>query len=153
MPFIERWGAALVRFGTAYTGDGELGQDVAQETFLRLLQWHGRYPGREFHPGWLFTVARHTAIDLLRKTRHEPCAVLSEQGQTPQEQALTRLAVRQVLDMLSGADRECLMLFYFGEWSVREIADHLGSSPERVKMRLRRARQRFADRWEATYRG
>ncbi|MDA8345440.1 MAG: sigma-70 family RNA polymerase sigma factor [Thermaerobacter sp.] len=149
-PFIEQWGAALVKFGAAYTGRREMAQDVAQDVFLRLMQWHDRYPDHEVRPGWLFTVARNAATDRLRKERSDALPKeLSDPSPPFEDAVITRLDVRRVLDDMSEADRECLMLFYFGQWSIREVADHLNTSLDSVKTRLRRARKRFSDGWEA----
>ncbi len=58
---ITHWGDPIVRFAQMYTGNPDLAQDVAQETFARLLVWRRQYPGRAFRPGWLFAVARNVA--------------------------------------------------------------------------------------------
>lgn len=146
---IVRWGDTLVRFGAAYTGNLDLAQDAAQETFLRLLKWRAHHPDTELQPGWLFTVARHAAIDLLRK--HEATRrsrFLSEiSSLPPSDEVITRIEVRRVLSGLPKGDRECLILFYFADLSITEIADQIGVSPSTVKMRLKRARARFQHYW------
>jgi RNA polymerase sigma-70 factor (ECF subfamily) len=146
---ISRWGDALVRFCISYMGNPDLAQDVTQETFLRLIEWRHNHPGHEVHPGWLFTVARNVAADSLRDRQPlEPRGDLGGVASQPGDGPLTRLAVRQVLDKLSRSDRECLLLFYFADWPIAEIAKQTGTTPASVKMRLRRARMRFLQKWE-----
>lgn len=144
---IGRWGDAVVRFAGLYTGSPDLAQDVAQETFLRLWAERVRRPGFEPAPGWLFTVARNVSSDLLRRRRTVPRMETSPATPTEAE-AITRLAVREVLDRLPNTDRECLLLFYFADLAIAEIAAHLGITEGSVKMRLRRARDHFLERWE-----
>ena len=142
---VTLWGDAVVRFAGVYTGNFDLAQDVAQETFARLLVWRRRYPSRELRPGWLFTVARNIAVDALRR--------LPDQRDMEQRQpdstgdATTRLAVRQALRKLSAKDRECLVLFYFADWPIVKISTYTGTSPAAVKMRLNRAKARFRQSW------
>lgn len=50
--WVEAWGDRRVGFAMTYVRDAEVAQDVAQETFLRLVALRRRTPGRPVHPGW-----------------------------------------------------------------------------------------------------
>ena len=153
-PYIDRWAPALLKFALSYTGNREMAQDVAQETFLRLLLWHDRHPAREVQPGWLFTVARHAATDLLRKERPPlPPTDRADPGSPLEDIVVDRMAVRDVLDAMGAVDRECLVLFYFAGLSTKEVARALRTSQSNVKTRLVRARRRFSEGWEARRHG
>lgn len=146
--FVAEWGDRIIRFAWVYTGDAGLAQDVSQETFLRLYQTLVRDPAAHIRPGWLFAVARHVAIDALRRRRRRQrseLALLAAPDDTtdPTE----RLSVRHVVDSLPDADRQCLHLFYFAGWTIEEIAHEVGLSPGAIKTRLHRARRRFAQAW------
>jgi RNA polymerase sigma-70 factor (ECF subfamily) len=142
---ITLWGDPIVRFAHMYTGNADLAQDVAQETFARLLVWRRKYPGRAFRPGWLFAVARNVAADILRRTP-------DRSGGEPRRldssgEVVTRLSVQETLRQLPAKDRECLVLFYFADWPIAKIALHTRTTPAAVKMRLKRARERFRASW------
>lgn len=144
--WVETWGDRLVGFAMTYVRDAEVAQDVAQETFLRLVALRRRTPGRAVHPGWLFTVARRLCLDYLR--RRVPAQDTGREAPDPcASGAFLTVEVESVLRQLSRGDRECLWLFYYGGLSLSEMAAQLGVPPDRVKARLFRARRRFGQRW------
>ena len=152
-PWVAEWGDKIAQFALAFTHDPEAAQDIAQETFLRLEQWHAAHPQRQVHGGWLYTTARHLLIDRSRGRRRRP-EVSWEGWEGPDPEAsgfettvATRLSVQRTLDGLPASDRECLFLFYYQDWSIAEIARHLGVTAVTVRGRLFRARQRFAQAW------
>ena len=118
---------------------------MAQETFLRLTVWVRRHPEAEPTLAWLFTVAHNVAVDLWRRHRATPVAAPEVGADSPD--LVQRLAVRAVMERLRARDRLCLWLFYYGDWSVAEIARAQGVPEATVKTRLHRARKRFAAVW------
>src|SRR5690242_6482918 len=67
---VERCQHRLVRYLLYLTGRREYAEDLAQETWIRVLQRGSQYNGRHRFDPWLFAVARNLAIDYLRKKRN-----------------------------------------------------------------------------------
>ncbi len=148
--WVRDWGDRITQFACTYAADAGLAQDAAQETFLRLFRWRAGHPHDTVTAGWLFTTARNVTIDLLRRRREVVTDSLHPREPGPERSMdlATRIAVRDALDALPPADRECLWLFYYGGFSVAEIATELRLTTSGVKARLMRARHRFARLWE-----
>ena len=64
---VERYQPRLVRYLVYLTDRRELVDDLVQETWLRVLERGGQYDGRSRFEPWLFAIARHLALDLLRR--------------------------------------------------------------------------------------
>src|SRR5215472_12665343 len=64
---VERCQHRLVRYLLYLTGWREFAEDLAQETWIRVLQRGSQYNGRQRFDPWLFAIARNLAIDYLRK--------------------------------------------------------------------------------------
>ena len=147
--WVNEWSDPLTRFAHALAGSQDTAQDIAQETFLRLLVMHREHPERNIRPAWLFTVARNLCRNMVRRTRR------TSTTDTPQENVSqddrpdidVRLDIFRVLERLPVLDRECLLLFYYGDLSVEEVARRLHISSQSAKAHLHRARQRFAKIW------
>lgn len=140
----------LFRYCHRLTADTDLAEDVAQETFVRLLDREPRDPGDGLRP-WLFRVATNLIRDRARQEANRGRILagapppdpsldpedLVEKGELIQE-------VRGALDQLSPRDREILILRQEG-FSYKEIAQVLDVAPSSVGTLLARALKRFAD--------
>lgn len=153
--WIANWGDTIAQFVLSKTHDRHLAQDIVQETFWRLYQWHERHPRQDVRAGWLFTTARHLIIDARRKNPPAPDGQRIEEviasGPLMEQQVVQRLAVEDVLMHLAPLDQECLWLFYYQSLSVAEIAAIVGISETGVRTRLHRARRRFAHIWKEAH--
>jgi RNA polymerase sigma-70 factor (ECF subfamily) len=122
-------------------------EDATQDVFLRAFERLHQYRAGEPFGGWLHGIARHHAIDLLRRRREAPAP--PEAGPSNDVEALAlasveRQRVRAALDRLSGRDRALLVLRYWEDQSLETIAETLGMSEGAVKVALLRARRSMA---------
>jgi RNA polymerase sigma-70 factor, ECF subfamily len=157
---VRRHHAPLLAHLVRLTGNPALAEDLAQETFLRLVRdarlYH--YP-RPFLP-WLYTIARNLVLNHYQSahTRHIdysggaiPDAVdTAPDPEEWMERWERREGLRQALAELTFEQREVLSLRFGQELSVRETAAVLGLPEGTVKSRtynaLRRLREAIAPR-------
>lgn len=139
-------------------GTAEQAEDAAQEAFLRAYAQFQRYdPERPFKT-WLFAIASHHCIDVLRRRRmiwldidNEPLAghpALREPRLGPEDVALKHeyaADVQALLDRLPPKDRAAVVMLYWYNLSYQEIAVVTGATVSSVKSRLHRARVAMAD--------
>src|SRR5258706_8816921 len=149
---VERCQHRLVRYLLYLTGRREYAEDLAQETWIRVLQRGSQYNGRQRFDPWLFAIARNLAIDYLRKKRKAVAAVslpndrdamllLPSSDPSPFEAAARsedamRLAGR--LQILPPLYRESLLLRFQEELSLAEMAQVLGAPTTTVTSRIYR---------------
>lgn len=146
------WGKKLVGFANLYTQDYALAQDMVQETFLKLYRWHQRHPNDTIHPGWLYRVLSREIATVRRRHTIATQPIDEAVEMTTHESSYLRMEVQDTLLRLPLPDQECLWLFYYLDWPVSQIAATLQVTPETVRGRLFRARQRFRDIWEGAQR-
>jgi RNA polymerase sigma factor (sigma-70 family) len=80
---VERCQHRLVRYLLYLTGRREYAEDLAQETWIRVLQRGSQYNGRQRFDPWLFAIARNLAIDYLRKNRSPEVSSTAFRTQPP----------------------------------------------------------------------
>ncbi len=142
---------AVFRYLARYTGDPDLAEDLAQETFLKLAS---RPPGTQDQvKGWLFVVATNLAKDALKTSRRrgELAHFASKDApmQSPVdpgallERAELRRRVRAALEGLSHKERTALLLREEG-FAHREIAAAVGTTTGSVGTLLARALAKLA---------
>ncbi len=138
--------------------DGRLAQEVTQDTFLKVWnqadQWD---PEKGKLTTWLLTIARRTAIDLLRREQRRPEIspgefddVLGVVGQravmddpTWQDGRLLRTLLAQLPD----EQRQAIELAFFYEMSHTEVAERLNLPLGTVKTRIRLGLQKLKTLW------
>ena len=149
---VERCQHRLVRYLLYLTGRREYAEDLAQETWIRVLQRGSQYNGRQRFDPWLFAIARNLAIDYLRKKQkgvqtgslpddQDAMPQLPTSGPSPFEAAArSEDAIRLAgqLQILSPLYREALLLRFQEDLSLAEIAQVLGAPVTTVTSRIYR---------------
>jgi RNA polymerase sigma-70 factor (ECF subfamily) len=149
---VERFQHRLVRYLLYLTGRREFAEDLAQETWIRVLQRGNQYNGQQRFDPWLFAIARNLAIDYLRKKRrtvetdslpndHDAMLLVPSSGPSPFEDAARsedamRLAGQ--LQILAPLYREALLLRFQEDLSISEIAQVVGAPATTVSSRIHR---------------
>jgi RNA polymerase sigma-70 factor (ECF subfamily) len=130
--FDATWGD-LVGFCRRATGDAELAQELAQEALTRV---YVRYPLlREPRP-YVFRVA----TNLVRRSWRERQQVVADAPHVPGPDVSTIDAVRRLPDAL----RQVVLLHYWADLPVREVAQVVRRPEGTVKRRLHEARAQLA---------
>jgi RNA polymerase sigma-70 factor, ECF subfamily len=149
---VERCQHRLVRYLLYLTGRRDYAEDLAQETWIRVLQRGSQYNARQRFDPWLFAIARNLAIDYLRKKRkavqtaslpddRDEILLLPTSGPSPFEAAArSEDAIRLAgqLQILSPLYREVLLLRFQEDLSLPEIAQVLGAPLTTVTSRIYR---------------
>jgi RNA polymerase sigma-70 factor (ECF subfamily) len=146
----------LVRFAQRRVGIDAAG-DVVAETFLIAWRRLGEVPADRAR-AWLYATARHVIANELRarqrrdrlsqRTRDDIAADRTVAGDHAAV-VIEQLRVRAVLESLSRMDQEVLRLTEWERLDLSEVAAVLGCSRTAAKVRLHRARRRFARRLSA----
>lgn len=149
----ERHSAALFTFLVRLTGDRRLGEDLLQETFVRLFRSRDSYEATGRFRAFLFTIARRLVIDWRRSQRamgleHSEALETVEAAENAEDTAVTRDLVERLdaaLKRLPASQREIILLSRYAELSAEEIAQIIGSTPGAVRVGLHRALRRLRD--------
>lgn len=165
---IEQYHYRLFRYLIYLTGRRERAEDLFQETWIRVIERGHQYDAKWKFEAWLFSIARHLTIDLVRKK--SPLAVaegLDEADTASGSRAAARpgrpapaspvelLASREesdrvtaALGALSAVHREVLLLRFQEETALEEIAQVTGAALSTVKSRLYRGLEALRARLE-----
>jgi RNA polymerase sigma-70 factor (ECF subfamily) len=158
---VHRYERELYGYLRRYLGDGNLAEDVFQNTFLQLHLKRAHYePGRRVRP-WLYTIATHQAVDALRRNGRHQAVSLEQMRETGPDGEADSLAasiegpccdpfdvvagneeagrVRAAVDLLPAFLRQVLILAYYQGLKYREVADIMGIPVGTVKSRLHAA--------------
>lgn len=140
---------AVWRFFVRRLGDVDLADDLTSEVFLVAWRRRGHAPTGELP--WLYGVARKVLSGDRRAARRRAsldaklAAQPAPETERPDEAlAVTGSVVAEALARLSDAERELLVLAAWEGLSAAELAVALDCRPSTARVRLHRARRRFA---------
>ena len=146
---VDRYGQVVYGVAYARIGNAEDAEEVTQEAFVRLYQWLDRVVGRKTVGPWLVEVARNVATDLLRRRQREMPLHSSVAGHVMAPDHAREEMRRLVWEQLANLDedhREVILLHYFQNTKLREIARLLNITPQTAAKRLQRARDELGRR-------
>jgi len=123
-----------------YTGDRDLAEELAQEALIRVVRRWAAVCEVESPSAWAQRVGFNLAKSSFRRRRAARRAS-SRQGivEALEPDLASDLAVREAVAALPKAQREALVLRYFADLSVREVAEIVGCPENTVKTNTRRA--------------
>lgn len=156
---VERHHSPLLGFLYRMTGGNRaLAEDLAQETFLRVLRGISQYLyPRPFKP-WLYGIATNLARDHykqaeMRHTMSMPERTPEIESGAPEEMLLLDFEARQVATAVTGLpahQREAVILRYYQGLSLAEIAEVLnipvGTVKSRLSLGLKKLREHMLER-------
>ena len=139
-------------------GDFHIAEELTQDVFLKAYKRLSTLKRPEQFPGWLYVIATRHCFSWLRKKQvptrsldamsmeelEEACYTQYEadRGETTAIEQRREL-VKRLLKKLPESERTVVTLYYLAEMSGAEISQFLGVSPNTVRSRLHRARQRL----------
>ncbi len=142
MAFCAREWSRLVGTLTLYTGDRLLGEELAQETLARVCRDWARIRNLESPGGWAHRVGVNLAISQRRRQRSARRAA-TRLAQQPESSNVSdvagAMAVRAAVAQLPERQRRALVLRYYADLTVREVADAMHVPEGTVKTLTRKA--------------
>jgi RNA polymerase sigma-70 factor (ECF subfamily) len=159
--FYDRHVDRVWRLAYRFTGDGDLAQDVVQETFVRAFEKLGTFRGESALGTWVTAVATTTALNTLRKVKRfrtqvplEDAEHLAQPGRRAEPDLKRRMA--EAIDALPEGYRTVFLMHDVEGYTHEEIGTALGVQSGTSKAQLFRARARlrealadFAGEWTA----
>jgi RNA polymerase sigma-70 factor (ECF subfamily) len=154
---IDRESAAVIATCRRVVGDPAEAEDVAQDAFLQAYRALATFRGDGPFGAWLRRIAIRAAVARLAARRDfvrldaealDPRAAALRSGDDPQDMALNqewRMAIREAVERLPASQREVVLLRFYGDLSLLEIAQLTSHPIGTVKSRLNRGMARLRD--------
>ncbi len=149
----------VYRVALRITGDRDAALDVASSTFLKAYRAFDRYDQARPLRHWLLRIATNEAITYVRKRGRElrrrvdveEATVLADPKAAPDAESVARedrARIRAAVSLLPELYRVVIVLRYFNELSVDEIAQVTGRPASTVGVQLLRGRALLRDALE-----
>lgn len=149
---VETYGNDVLRLAATILGSREMAEDVHQETFLRVCKAWGGFRGDASEKTWITGIAVNVCRDMMRSAWKRRVTVSDEIVEAvpdvysvrEMDRRTERSDMMKALAKLSPEHREAVVLFYYHDLDVRQIAAIQKVPEGTVKSRLHKARGKLA---------
>lgn len=137
-------------------GNSDDTDDLLQETFIKVYVNIHKYDPAYTFGQWLYTIARNTFVDYIRKRRDDlPIETVQSSSSsihtssptpTPEDSYIRfqqRAQLERILECMSPKYRLLIEMRFFKEYSYEEIAEELAMPMGTVKTQIHRAREQL----------
>lgn len=120
-------------------------EDIVQSTFLKLLENKKEFQDEEHIRKWLIRVTLNEANSLWRSFWKKKVISFEETLKEPEFFEPEQSELFWAVQKLSPKYREVTYLYYYEEYSIKEIAKLLHISETAIQTRLMRAREKLRE--------
>ena len=141
---IDKYEKDLIRMCCAYLRDLSMAEDAVQETFLKAYKGLDSFKGNSSEKTWLIRIAINVCNDIRRNSwfRFIDQKIDVERLQIPKwEQNDVSISLMMEIMRLPRKYMEAILLYYYEDMKVAEIAEMLGISDTVISRRLKKARE------------
>ena len=139
----------LVLYLDGIVSDLTVAEDLAEDTFLKLVLKRPRFSARSCFKTWLYSIGRNLALDHLRRNKKavvplDACPEVVDEGwdlESRYIQQEERRVVHRAMKKLKPEYRQILWLMYFEGFTCAEVGTIMRKSSSNTRTLACRARQ------------
>jgi len=151
---MQEHGEYCLRVAYLYVKDWAIAEEIVQDVFFSYYRQQDRFEQRASLKTYLVKITVHKSHDYLRSWKNKRHQLFEKlhigaSKRTPETMLLAqdeRTTLTNALFELPITYREVVILYYYQELKVREIADILTCAENTVKTRLHRARKMLQEK-------
>ena len=135
---FEKYGEKLYRLLVAYCKNTADSEDILQNAFLKLHMTNQKFETEEHVKNWLYKIAINEAKNLLkRELLYRNKIQEIDVGQIPEQS----IEIYECIQKLPAKYRIVILLYYYEEYSIKEIASILKRKESTIQTQLQRGRE------------
>ena len=140
---VEQYHAPLYRLIYGYVGNREEAEDVVQTAYLKLWECEKHFISEAHAKNWLYKVAVNRSLDV-KKSRWSNVVLVEKYDDIPFETDES-YELFEKISAMKDEYRIVILLYYYEEYSIKEISRILDVNPSTVATRLSRARKELKE--------
>ncbi len=147
---IRTYRDGLMLYINGYVQNLLIAEELTEDVFVKLGVKKPKDKGGSHFKTWIYTIARHTAIDHLRKAARtrtvslDGCADMADEQESLERMFFRRerdVTVHRAMEQLKLEYRQALWLVYFENFSYQQVAKVMGKSVHSIETLVYRARR------------
>ena len=148
---VEQYGTAMLRMCCMYLNDEHLANDAVQDSYIKIYRAWRPFDSPAAEKAWVMRITINVCKDYLRsawKRRVHLVEQYPELEAPADAPGSERGRLVQEIQALKPKYKQVILLHYYQDLSVNEIARILGAPQSTISVRLRRAKAMLQKRLE-----
>lgn len=137
----KEYGEMLYRIAFVFLGNPDDTEDILQEVFISLFYNSPEFKSKEHEKAWLIRITQNKCINFLKSASRKSVPIDELQLPAYNENREEKIDIIKNILSLPPKYKTAVILYYYNDYSVEEIAKTLKIGKSAVKMRLKRARE------------
>ena len=134
--------------------------DATQEVFMKILINLSKFSGKSKFSTWIYSITYNFCIDMIRREKKDPSLLVDDietkydKEDDVEDVYLLEMKVKRlkiILEEIPVMDKSILLMKYQDEMSIKEISEITQKSESAVKMKIKRAKQKFRKTYKEIY--
>lgn len=130
-------------------------QDATQDIMMKILLNLSKFGGKSKFSTWIYSITYNFCIDQIRKSKKDKSDLVENLNELAdiEDEVSDKLLLEVKLDQLKVicdelpiADKSILMMKYMDNMSIKDISEIIDKTESAVKMKIKRAKEKFIRR-------
>ena len=135
-------------------------EDATQDIMMKILMNMSKFSGKSRFSTWIYSITYNYCIDFLRRKKKDPSIYVDDfienldVEEDVEDKFLLEMNVKRlkvILEDIPTGDKAILLMKYQDEMSIKEIGAILDKSESAIKMKIKRAKQKFRKTFKDKY--
>ena len=135
-------------------------EDATQDIMMKILMNMSKFSGKSRFSTWIYSITYNYCIDYLRRKKKDPSIYVDDfienldVEEDVEDTFLLEMNVKRlkvILEDIPTGDKTILLMKYQDEMSIKEIGAILNKSESAIKMKIKRAKQKFRKTFKERY--
>lgn len=149
---VDQYGESLMRLAYTYVKNHQVAEDIIQDVFLKAFEKQNDFKGKSSYKTYLYRITINRSYDYFRSWSYKNLLFTDKITKIiKHEKSTDLLVITENENYLLGEKilslplkyREVIILHYYNDYAIEEIANILSIPSNTVKTRLRRGRQKL----------
>jgi len=135
-------------------------EDAMQDVFMKILLNISKFSGKSKFSTWIYSITYNYCIDMIRRRKKDKSVLVEDMSMSYDKEEdindsmllevnISRLKV--ILDKIPAMDKTILLMKYQDDFSIKDMSLMLSKSESAIKMKIKRAKQKFKKIHSETY--
>ncbi|MDO4553651.1 MAG: sigma-70 family RNA polymerase sigma factor [Lachnospiraceae bacterium] len=145
---MDEYGDTVLRLCYLYLKDYHLAEDATQETFIKVMNSYSSFKNQSSEKTWITRIAINCCKNILRTRWIRSVYTGYDSNQNtekvnPIDKFIQKDSISRAIMELKEEERAIVIMYYYQELSVKEVAEIVGKTESAVMQKLNRARKKM----------